>query len=335
MDLTSWLLRRTLPRPLVLTAPGGAGTRVAVERFLREQGWPEALSPAEANMLVVAGGPFEPYATHVWRAMPAPRVRVDITEAGEVREELRAAAGLLQDTEEQKKQAHPIDEVPRAPAEHSGHAEMSHDHGHHMGGMEMPGGIPMADRAPDRDGLMLDQLHVPLGPALPLWPAGLIIHTRLQGDVIQEAKVEILGSAHTSYWTPHPIARRLDAAARLLALTGWTDAATTAQRLRDATLTGTTPPLEKWASRVRRSRTLRWLLTGVGQMDDAPTSLAGDAHDRLLRWLDPTDLPDETQWTVDSLPQLLSGTEFATARLTVASLDPDLDPLSHHGAHHA
>ena len=197
MDLTSWLLRRTLRRPLVLTAPGGTGTRVAVERFLREQGWPEALSPAEANMLVIAGGPFEPYATQVWRAMPAPRVRVDITEGSDPGEELHAAARLLHDTAEQRRQAQPTDEVPHAPAEHSGHAAMSHDHGHHMGDMEMPGGIPMADRAPDRDGLMLDQLNVPLGPALPLWPVGLTVHTRLQGDVIQDATVEILSSAHT------------------------------------------------------------------------------------------------------------------------------------------
>jgi hypothetical protein len=332
VDLTSWLLRRLSPRPLVLTAPGGTGARVAVERFLREQGWPEALSPAGANMLVVAGGHFEPYVTRVWRAMPAPRVRVDVTADTDLPEALRAAVRLLHDREDQREQARPVEETPHVPAEHSGHAAMGHDHGHHMDDMEMPGGVPMADRAPDRDGLELDELHVPLGPALPLWPAGLTVHTRLQGDVIREATVEILGDANTSYWTPHPVAHRLDASARLLALTGWTDAATTAQRLRDEVLAGNTPPLEKWAARVRRSRTLRWLLTGVGQVDDAPASLAGDAHDRLLRWL-AGDVPDETQWTVDNLPRLLAGAELAAARLLVASLAPDVDPLAR-GAHH-
>lgn len=337
MDLTSWLLRRMSPRPLVLTAPGGTGARVAAERFFRERGWPEALSPAEANVLVVAGEHFEPYATRVWQAMPAPRVRVDITEGTDLPAALHAAVRLLHDREEQRKQAQPVGEAPHAPAEHGGHAAMSHDHGHdHMGhgdGMEMPGGVPMADRAPDRDGLKLDELHVPLGPALPLWPAGLTVHTRLQGDVIQEATVEVLGSATTSYWASRPIARRLDASARLLALTGWTDAATAAQRLRDEALTGNVPSLGKWAARVRRSRTLRWLLTGVGRADGAPAALAGDARDRLLRWLD-GDVPDETQWTVDNLPRLLPGAEFATARLLVASLDPDLDLLPR-GAHHA
>lgn len=347
MDLTSWLLRRTPPRPLVLTAPGGTAARVAAERLIREQGWQAAMSPAEANILVVAGGghEFEPYVARVWRSMPAPRVRVDLGEGAGVEEELRAGVRLLHDTEEQRRQAQPTNETHHTPTEHDGHAAMSHDTGHmghdhhHMGGMEMPGGVPMADRAPDRDGLMLDQLHVPLGPALPLWPAGLTVHTRLQGDVIQEATVEILGADHTSYWAPHPLARRLDSCARLLAVAGWADAATNAQRLRDEALAGETPPLGRWASRVRRSRTLRWLLAGVGQADDAPLSLAGDAHDRLLRWLDGvTAAPDETQWTVDHLPTLLTGAEFATARLTVASLDPDLDLLphheSHHGAHH-
>jgi len=63
------------------------------------------------------------------------------------------------------------------------------------------------------------------------------------------------------------------------------------------------------------------------------------ALDRLRRWLEPGSdgsLPDqyETQWTVDNLPTLLEGTELATARLVVASLDPDLDLLAHRAAHH-
>lgn len=71
---------------------------------------------------------------------------------------------------------------------HGGRGNMHADHQ----GMEMPGGLPMADRGEDRDGLMLDQLHVPLGPLLPDWPAGLVVHTTLQGDVVQAARIEIL-----------------------------------------------------------------------------------------------------------------------------------------------
>jgi hypothetical protein len=334
VGVTSWLLGQTRPSVLVVTAPGGTAARVAVERRVRERGWRLALNPAEANVLVVAGGGLEPYATRVWRTIPAPRVRVDMVGGAEVPGELAAALELLHDPDEQRKQARPADtptpEHDHATMTHAGHDSASphggHEHGgeqmshgghdHHMAGMELPGGLPMADRAPDRDGLMLDQLHVPLGPALPLWPPGLIVHTRLQGDVIQDITIEMLDGTHDSFWAAHPVARRLDASARLLALAGWVDAAATAQRLRDHALDGTIPnePLRRWASRVRRSRPLRWLLAGVGRTE------TGDALDRLYGWLDPTDHRDEPQWTVDTLPSLLAGTELAAARLTVASL---------------
>jgi hypothetical protein len=335
VGMTSWLLRHTPPRPLVLASPGGTGARLAVERYAREHGWRLALNPAEANMLVVAGEGLEPYATRVWQAVPAPRVRVDAVEGMAVAAELSAAAGLLLDVNEQRKQAGtrhtPIaqehadsgHDATVDHGEHSGHG----GHDHHMAGMELPGGVPMADRAPDRDGLMLDQLHVPLGPALPLWPPGLVVHTTLQGDVIQDATVELLGAE--TFWAPHPVARRLDACACLLALAGWTDAAVTAQRLRDAALDGDLPeaPHEKWTARVRRSRTLRWLLTGLGRTP------AGDALDRLHHWLGLTTELHETP--VDDLPALLEGTELGTARLIVASLDlaarNSLAPGTHHG----
>ena len=310
MGVTSWMLRHTAPRPLVLTAPGGTEQRLAVERHARERGWRLARSPAEANVLVVAGGGLEPYATRVWQAIPAPRVRVEV--AADVPAALTAAVAMLRDAGEQRKQAESL----LTTQEHEGaheHAAMAHGgHDHHMAGMEMPGGVPMADRAPDRDGLMLDQLHVPLGPALPLWPPGLIVHTRLQGDVIQDASAELTGT--DDFWPRHPVARRLDAAACLLALTGWADAAATARLLRDAALAGdlAEAPRRRWATRVRRSRTLRWLLTGVGRAE------TGDAQDRLHRWLDLDD-PDTTP--VDDLPDLLAGTELATARLLIASLD--------------
>jgi hypothetical protein len=193
--------------------------------------------------------------------------------------------------------------------------EMAGHHGHDMGDMEMemPGGVPMADRADDRDGLKLDQLHIPLGPALPLWPAGLVVHTMLQGDVIQHATVEMPST--DSFWdgVPEP-ARRLDSSACLLDLAGWADAAAVARRLRDDALDGTLAPsaFQAWARRVRRSRTLRWLLAGVGTAPD------GDALTRLYAWLAPS--APETQWTADALAGLLDGAELATARLIVASL---------------
>lgn len=331
MDLSAWLLRHTPPRPLVVAVPGGTGARIAAERAIRGRGWRPAMSPVEANVLVVAGvaGPaLEPYVRQVWESIPAPRVRVDLPGPSEVRR-LDAATEELHDVDRQREQA-------ARPAD-------AHENDH-----EMPGGIPMADRADDRDGLKLDQLQVPLGPVLPLWPAGLVVHTRLQGDVIQEASVELVGSGGDSFWLDAPpTARRLDSSARLLALAGWTDASTTAQRLRDGALDAPhdlAPELGKWARRVGRSRTLRWLLEGVAPTPDDPSTpepLTGDALTRLHRWLEaaatPENEPEVTRWTVDNLPSLLAGTELATARLLVASLDPDPDLLTHrdtHRAHH-
>lgn len=62
-----------------------------------------------------------------------------------------------------------------------------------QGGMGMTGGVPygrpLAERAPDRDGLELDQLPVRVGPFFPPFPSGMTLEIRLQGDVVQEVTV--------------------------------------------------------------------------------------------------------------------------------------------------
>lgn len=246
-------------------------------------------------------------------------------------------------------------------------------------------GLPMADRAHDRDGLKLDILHVPLGPALGDWPAGLVLHLTLQGDVVQAAEV---GEANAreggpSFWDEpwlravrgeqvsqgeaerRRAASHLDSVGRLLAVAGWESAADQARRLRDATIAGDTAGelaarFGGFARRTKRSMTLRWMLRGIGVIDQAMadrhglTGLEvrrlGDAHDRLTEWLDeigtslgradataPLVGTDGPRGPVDRrpsaavlelLPALLEGAELAAARLTVASLDPDLDQLA-------
>lgn len=62
-----------------------------------------------------------------------------------------------------------------------------------QGGTGMTGGVPygraMAETAPDRDGLALDQLSVRVGPFFPPFPTGLALVVKLQGDVIQQVAV--------------------------------------------------------------------------------------------------------------------------------------------------
>ena len=251
-------------------------------------------------------------------------------------------------------------------------------------------GLPMADRADDRDGLRLDQLHVPLGPALLDWPAGLVLRLALQGDVMQRVHVEQIAAPAGQgrpFWdepwlraaageeVPRGLAARrlcaahLDSVGRLLAVAGWPAQAQQARAARDTALEGApakavVAAVSPLVRRVGRSRTLRWLTKGVGVLDARTAAAAGvsgpaltaggDVWDRLNVWLDEAAraaaMCEETgplrgsdltgprgalggplppsQALLDVLPRLLEGAEFASARLTVASLDPDLDELA-------
>ena len=57
MDVTGLLLRAGASRPHVMIAamPGGTEVRLAAEAQLRCRGWPVALTPADADVLLVAG----------------------------------------------------------------------------------------------------------------------------------------------------------------------------------------------------------------------------------------------------------------------------------------
>jgi hypothetical protein len=348
VDLTGVMLRAGAARPHVLIAamPGGTAVRLAAEQELRRRGWPAAMTPADADVLLVAGDPalsFEGVLDAAWRAMPAPRARAQAGRPGEVAVTLETARARLRDRSSQQALAAGTGrdgaqhgdgaaggdghEPARRDLGHQGHEMGAGDagamgggahHGHDMGGVEMPGGLPMADRGADRDGLRLDQLHVPLGPVLPDWPAGLVVHLTLQGDVVQHAEAQALGpGGGGSFWTEpwrraatgEPVttgeaARRraaadLDSLGRFLAVAGWGDAAMAACRLRDDALAGVRgsqlrPAVDRLARRVARSRTLAWLTRGLGVLrpDDAAAAgaagpaarVAGDVTARYRRW---------------------------------------------------
>lgn len=356
MDVTGWL--RSTPRPMVVTARDGRVARLVVERLARQRGWELAAAPADADLLVVCGTSapgLDAAVERVWSQVPAPRARVDIRSADGVDDELDRARDRLHDPEPQRVDSHgqvagPAD-VPAATGDAeadepaasahgmSGH-EMAAGHDgagghdmHMMHGGEVAG-LPMADRAPDRDGLTLDVLHVTLGPVLPGWPAGLAVHVTLQGDVVQAAQVEVVGEPGPA-WEGPPAAAALDGLAQLLAVCGSSTAARTARRLRDDVLADAVDDaaLCRFARRLRRSRTLRWATDGLGWLDDTHPDLAGDATARWLRWLDTAErggpAPDaaRTAAALEALPGLIEGCELASVRVVVASLDLDLDAL--------
>ena len=338
MDLTALLLRVAARRPhvLVVAVPGATAVRLAVEAALARRGWPIATGPADADVLAVAGssGPeLAAVVDAVWEQVPAPRARVDLAALADVDEHLEAAAALLADVERQRTEvvsgnaSHGAHDHSRPrQGDHAGHG--AHHQHHHHGHGGTVAGLPMAEPGPDRDGLTLDRLHVPLGPVLPDWPAGLVVRVTLQGDVVQEASADVLdaGPAAPFEWPSAP-ARELDGLARFLGVAGWSSAAGQARRLRDAALDGDRIEAEAAAlvRRVRRSRTLRWLVRGIPA---GPTDVAA----LLARRLDAIEgvsgaSPELQQGHLAAieLADLLVGTELASARLIVAAVDPDTD----------
>jgi hypothetical protein len=182
VDVTGLLLRAGATRPHVMIAamPGGTDVRLTAEEQLRRRGWPVALTPADADVLLIAGIAAADIAGAVeaaWAAVPAPRARAHATRPDDVAPALDAARAELASAADQRRSA-----SARHPGNHREH--------------------DMADRAEDRDGLKLDQLHVPLGPLLPDWPAGLVARLTLQGDVVQHAEAAAVGlaAAAASFW---------------------------------------------------------------------------------------------------------------------------------------
>lgn len=369
MDVTGLALRAAAVRPCVLlaTVPGGASVRLAAERLLRLRDWPQASTPAQADLLLVAGPDcptLRAALERLWQDLPAPRARVRARSTDEVEAALDSGQALLGSPDVQR-------ELSTAPAEAGGHQDGGHgtqerhaagqdreaEHGdgghahddqdadghgghggHGHGEMETPGGLPMAEQGEDRDGLTLDQLHVPLGPFLPDWPTGLTIRLVLQGDVVQQADVDepatpVAGAAVEPFWVQpwlraaagEPVqageavrrraAAHLDSLGRLLAVAGWPAEAVSARRLRDDLLCGApraavAPRLERLARRVGRSRTLAWLTRGIGvvtaqQAREAGVSgpaarAGGDVTARYRQWL--TDIRHDLLRLEDSGP---------------------------------
>ncbi|MFH0241474.1 hypothetical protein ACGRHY_03330 [Streptomyces sp. HK10] len=386
------------PRVLLVTCPGATAVRLAAEAAVAGLGGRPADSPTEADVLLVAGEASEEMRAAidtVWGQMPEPRVRAEATRPRDAEAVLRGLLPALAGPGQEAEAARRDDEWGRdgggdghedgregGQGDHGGGGgehgdEHGGGHGDH-GGMRMPGGLMMAGRAEDRDGLKLDVLNVPLGPVLPDWPAGLVVGTVLQGDVVQRAEGRALPSAGPGgplFWhaeDDHPVAPgartaacHLDSLGRLLALTGWEDAAAGARRLRDRLLAGepadaVRADLGPWRRRVERSRTLRWATDGIGVLAPADAVRLGvsgsavrtrpphDATARWLRWLVEADealaggqVPDggprghrapdgspPSRGLLDAAVELMPGLELSAARLLVASLDPDPDELA-------
>ena len=214
MGLTEALSRAAASRAhvLVAEAPGSFRERAALERAIDANGWRIADAVADADVLAVVGEPGPELAAiidHVWGQMSEPKVLIDIRDGASVAAGLVEARDALRDAARQHGQAAQPNDSPPAqhddehdqPADgHEGHDDGGHeghgDGGHDHGAMA-PDGIPLAEGAEDRDGLEMDELHLPLGPVLAHWPSGVVLRVTLHGDVVAEAEVERL-DAHAA-----------------------------------------------------------------------------------------------------------------------------------------
>ena len=365
--LTALSLRRV--HVLVVEVPGWWSTRVEAQQQLSARGWREASSPADADVLLVCGRPGDRLGAavqRVWEQLPGPRARGRAEAPNDVARALEQAAAALADTDGQRRDARDRDLGAAVPEGHEDREEDNGPHGdadgasHDMadmdhgdmdhGDMEMaPAGIPLAGGGEDRDGLEMDVLQVPLGPVLPCWPAGLVLHCSLQGDVVVSAEVEVL-TAGTTAPDADPsgraaAARLCDHADQLLQLSGWWSAAQRAARVRDdllgdADTAACQARLQRLRVVVERSRLLRWSLRDLGRAHHGAGPAAsvvpgGDVHSRLLRLLrsagdllrdGPDQLHGSAGWTgtdPQELPRLVTGLDLAAVRLVVASLAPD------------
>ncbi|HEX2063737.1 MAG TPA: hypothetical protein VHE80_04870 [Acidimicrobiales bacterium] len=185
-----------------------------------------------------------------------------------------------------------------------------------QGGKGMTGGVPygrpLAGRAPDRDGLELDQLPVTAGPYLLPFPPGLTVELKMQGDVVQEATVgenpfppSVPSPADPfvrALTEPVPIAELELARARhhlrwlsdALHVQGLDAMGRRALRLAEDLTAESHGALARLASMVRRSQSLGWSTSRTGRLP--PAELAGrglgpvarsSGHREDARQLDP------------------------------------------------
>lgn len=335
---------------LVVECPGWGRTRCAVEAELRRRGWRLAVSPADADALLVCGEPGDALRSvvdAVWEQLPGPRARSHVDEAaqvGAVVDELRRL--LLDDGAQRRAASHRPVEVglgASPPALESDDRDV--DPGDDMDPMDMedmdmdmpmPGGVPLASGESDRDGLEMDVLHVPLGPVLPDWPAGLVLRCTLAGDVVTAADAVLLGSAapapQSERILPGSVADDLDRVARVLSVVGWRGVAAAATQLRDRVLTDARASqvgddVRRLSLRVRRSRSLRWSVQRSGSSPDAAALVcalldaAADALSGGVRPDHPLDAVD-----VQELARRVVGHSLPAVRLVVATARIHPDP---------
>ena len=198
------LNRLALAAPVPVFAVAGAGAREAVQDLRLRDGIRVLDSPRAANVLLVAGQVpdelQEPLA-RVHDAMAHPRCTVfwSLGDDPTITPPALLDPIVVQDKPvESVRMAHRdlltgsrVSDSPTLPDEDPSPWRGIGPYG--QGGSGMTGGTPygrpMAELAPDRDGLRLDLLPLAVGPFFARFPPGLSLDLKLAGDVLVEAAV--------------------------------------------------------------------------------------------------------------------------------------------------
>lgn len=209
---------------------------------------------------------------------------------------------------------------------------------HGQGGEGMMGGMPYGRMMPmppteGRDGLALDRLSLRLGPFLPGWPSGVVADVGLQGDVIEEVALVPADAGDTLVGGPirPPEGPDGEATVRLVALAELCAVAglgALARRTARFALRPDRAGIARLRRRLDRPWGLRAATDGVGRLPDVT-----DVTDRWRGWLDDADAllaghaaPRRAARDPDAIADALRGQEVGRAWLTLASLQPDLEP---------
>ncbi len=178
-----------------------------------------------------------------------------------------------------------------------------------QGGKGMTGGVPygrpLAGRAPDRDGLELDQLAARIGPLFPAFPPGLVLDFKFQGDIVQEVSVgenpfasgenrgadAVIGPTPFELALSQPVPISLLELARARHHLAWLADALTihglgalgrrARRLAAAPAPHHSAEVRALRRLLEGTRSLAWATAGVGQTDAAAS--AGDSLGPVTR----------------------------------------------------
>jgi len=198
----------------------GGGYRSAIHQLRLAEGIRIVSSPRHAAVLLIAGALTETATESVVRIhdqMAGPRVSVGWghPEPTVVPVTATATGDVTDVTSVIRRQFHDVvtgaipPERPLLPDVDPVEWRGVGPYGH--GGTGMTGGTPygrpLALRAPDRDGLELDQLPVTVGPWFAGFPPGLALRVSLQGDVAQA--VEVVATDLVSPGPPEVFAQAL------------------------------------------------------------------------------------------------------------------------------